>query len=103
MRLFNIEVLDGSVSGLNAKVYSSSEFNGTLGAAEKYFVQAIVTQVSGTGPKIQIDLETSSDGNNWTVKSSPVSVTSVSSQTVNVVTGTDTGTTIGGAFVRAAV
>jgi hypothetical protein len=103
MRLFNVEAFKGSVSGLNTPVYTSAEFSSVLAEAEKYFLQAIVTQASGTAPKIQITLETSCDGNNWVTKSTPIAATSLTANTVNVVTGYETGSQPAGMFVRAAI
>lgn len=105
MKLFNLEVFNGGVSGTGATnyVYSSIGLAATLGSAEKYAVQVIATGVTGSSPALTVKLQSSNDGDNWTDKSVLLNQMTCSPNVMNTWMVNDTGTTPGGAFVRVAV
>jgi len=79
--------------------YSNFRLNRRLGSGEKYFVEARVANVSGTAPTLSVRLETSADGSNWAVRSTPIVAAPIQSGTV--LTGSELGTSfIGGEYAR---
>lgn len=79
--------------------YSDPECNPRLGAAEKFFVEARASNVTGTSPTLLVTLESSNDNVNWVSRSTPISATAISSGTV--LSGSELGTgAVGGRFQR---
>jgi hypothetical protein len=101
-----VKVFDTIVSG-NTEVFTPDDFARTLGLGDKLAVHAVVTGVVGTSPTVTIKIYDSADGQNYSLKATPVSVASVSAGAKNDLRGYDTdarplfpyvriGVTIGG-------
>lgn len=101
--LFCTKVFNGLLDNSNNIFYSPPELNAALGKAEKYFFQVRPTQVAGTSPTLQLTLETSNDGVNWSVRSTPISATSITS-TTQALFGNELGTAaVGGCYARVGI
>ncbi len=64
MRLFSITVFDGVVAGTTER-FSSVEFNAWLARADVLRFQMVVSDSSGTTPKLTVKYYTSGDGVLW--------------------------------------
>ena len=67
MLMFSQKVFEGGVSGAgsSAAAYSKKDLDRFLAQADRFFVQVRASQVSGTGPKVTVDLQSSNDGVDW--------------------------------------
>jgi hypothetical protein len=68
MLLFQTSIYDDVLAGASAVQYSSATIDALLGAAEVAAFQLVITPISGS-PRLTAQLEHSSDGRNWTVRS----------------------------------
>ena len=79
--------------------YSDPECNAKLGMAEKFFIEARTSNVTGTTPTLAIALESSNDNVNWVPRSTVIVATAIASGTT--LTGSELGTAaVGGRFQR---
>ena len=107
--LYHMKVFDGAISGTGTTtVYTDPSLGSQLAQADKLFVHARVTQVSGTSPTLTIGVQTSNDGGvnfdtSANQKATPINGTSLTANSVNNIYGSDTNTNIGGGFYRFAV
>lgn len=77
MRQQNIIAFDDSVEGTTA-VYTTPAWNDQLGASNKWYLQAITSNVSGTSPTLSVQAETSPNERDWTNLTSIPEVNGVS-------------------------
>lgn len=75
MIVYSRKVLEGGISGQGSStaLVTSQELNAMLAQAERFYVQARVAQVTGTAPKVTIEIQTSNDGNTWSLYATPIS------------------------------
>lgn len=64
MRIFNQLVFDGYING-TASVYSNPSFDDLLGRTDQLSISGYTAQVSGTSPKIEVQVEHSFDNIRW--------------------------------------
>ena len=98
--LFCDKCFEQGISGTTA-IQTTPEKYAMFAQAEKFFLQARATQVSGTSPTLTVAIEHSNDGVTWTTKATPISAFGLSAGAINGTTGSDLGTAaVGGAKVR---
>jgi hypothetical protein len=68
MRVFNELVFDGYITG-TAPVYSESRFQDMLGFADQLSIGGYSAQVTGSSPKLTVDIEQSFDKERWQPRS----------------------------------
>jgi hypothetical protein len=85
-------VFDDFVVGTTT-VYSNPRFEELLATSDRYAIQAVVDQVSGTSPTLTLQIEHGSDGLNWSAKAGipEINLRGLSSTSTNVFTGFDDG------------
>jgi hypothetical protein len=66
-RDFNMKVFDSVVVG-TTPVYTSSEYDGPLGASDFLAIQAFGSQPTGTSPTLLVQVEHSADQRTWSNK-----------------------------------
>jgi hypothetical protein len=66
MRRANEKIFDEVISGTTATWYTPDRFNELLGQADGYAIQAVTTDISGSG-NLKVGPEFSSDGQDWIV------------------------------------
>lgn len=93
MRRFCQMVFDDFVVGTTT-VYTSPIYEDTLGTADRLAIQAVADQVSGSSPRLTVQVEHGSDGRNWTAKSGTPEINNIAIDTGSTVTltGTEPGT-----------
>jgi len=64
MRIFNQLVFDGYING-GAPVFSNPSFDDLLGHTDQLSITGYTAQVSGTTPKIEVQVEHSFDNIRW--------------------------------------
>lgn len=97
--VFSGKIFSGVINDTSNTYYSEPPFNAALGAGEKYYVELKSSNVTGTSPTVTVSLETSNDNVNWAVRNNAVISNNAITNTT-VLTGQDTGTTVGGRFAR---
>ena len=65
MRVFSEEVFDDIISGTDDIWYSGDQFDLPLGISDFLAIQAVTSAVSGADPKLTVQVEHSSDDQNW--------------------------------------
>lgn len=92
MRIFNQLVFDGYVNG-TASVYSNPAYDDLLGQTDQLSITGFTSQVSGTGPKIEVQVEHSFDNFRWTNRNTTgaeiPNTTTLSTTTETIVQGHD--------------
>jgi hypothetical protein len=91
MRIFNQLVYDGYVNG-TASVYSNPSFDDLLGHTDQLSITGYTAQVSGTTPKIEIQVEHSFDAVRWVNRNATaeiVNTTTLSTTAETIVQGHD--------------
>lgn len=103
---YNIQTHGDVLSDAVNKSYSDPALNAALATAEKFFVVAKATNVTGGSPTLKVTIELSNDGMNWIDRGSPViAATSITVGGTTVLKGFDDGVTngfVGGRFMRVA-
>lgn len=102
--VYCIPVFEGALTGASAPQTSPANMNGTIAQAERFFLQARVTQVAGTSPSITVTLEHSNDDVNFTTKSTLINGTALTANQQNNIFAQDLGTAqVGGCSMRVSV
>lgn len=107
MRIFSGIVFEDQINALTTQLsaYTSPDFDAMLGAAEKMAIFAVMDQVQGTTPKLNVWVETSPDRRNWIGKNS-TSTADINAVAINPTGGVasllgyDAGTNPGSGFCR---
>ena len=102
MRMFTKQVFNDYVEGAITAHYSSAELNSLLAGAEKLYLQARVSKVSGTSPTFTLKLEHSNDGKEWATLITLLNASSLTAGQLNNLFGKNENQ-IPGAFVRVSV
>lgn len=101
MRKNNLLAFDETIVGTNP-VYTKPELNETFGSVDKYSIQCVGDQVSGTSPTVKVQAQHCADGINFKEKNATaeiVATTLVPTVTNNFI-GSDAGSTPSLGFVR---
>lgn len=91
MRIFHRLAFDGYVTGTTS-VYSDPGLTTLLGSTDQLAVGGFTTQVSGTGPKIEVQVEHSIDNARWMNRNTAAEIpntTTLSTTAETVVAGND--------------
>lgn len=103
--IFAMKIWDGPVSGTGTTfAYTDPAIGPTLAQADKMFMHARVTQVSGTSPVLTVAIQSSNGGVNFETganqKATPINGVGINPNAINNLFGQDTNTVIGGGLYR---
>ena len=89
MRIFAQQVFDAYVTGgaTGATFYTSSEFEDLLARCDALALQLVANNVTGTSPEVEVSLETSGDGINWSPYAAVIDATSLQANATTVASG----------------